>query len=42
MYCMEYLAKNIDWLQEKLKPLIAGKLILHTNGMHVATCQCLK
>lgn len=25
VYCMEYLEKNIDWLEEKLKPLIEGR-----------------
>jgi GPN-loop GTPase len=25
VYCMDYLEKNIDWLEEKLKPLIEGK-----------------
>lgn len=24
VYCMDYLEKNIDWLEEKLKPLIEG------------------
>lgn len=26
VYCMDYLEKNIDWLQSKLKPLIKGKI----------------
>jgi len=25
VYCMDYLEKNIDWLEEKLKPLIEGE-----------------
>jgi hypothetical protein len=25
VYCMDYLEKNIDWLEEKLKPLIKGE-----------------
>jgi hypothetical protein len=25
VYCMDYLVKNIDWLEEKLKPLIEGE-----------------
>lgn len=25
MYCMDYLEKNIDWLQSKLEPLIKGE-----------------
>jgi len=32
MYCMEYLEKNIDWLQEKLKlhEGIGALLLIHT------------
>ncbi len=26
VYCMDYLASNLDWLQEKLEALQAGKL----------------
>jgi hypothetical protein len=25
VYCMDYLEKNIDWLEGKLKPLIEGE-----------------
>jgi hypothetical protein len=25
VYCMDYLERNIDWLEEKLKPLIEGE-----------------
>ena len=25
VYCMDYLEKNIDWVEEKLKPLIEGR-----------------
>lgn len=25
VYCMDYLEKNIDWLQAKLKPLLDGE-----------------
>jgi hypothetical protein len=25
VYCTDYLEKNIDWLEEKLKPLIEGE-----------------
>lgn len=24
VYCMDYLEKNIDWLQSKLEPLVKG------------------
>lgn len=25
VYCMDYLEKNIDWLQSKLEPLVQGR-----------------
>lgn len=25
VYCMDFLSKNIDWLEQKLKPLARGK-----------------
>ena len=28
VYCMDYLEKNIDWLEAKLKPLLKGSYIL--------------
>ncbi|CAL4887351.1 unnamed protein product [Urochloa decumbens] len=38
VYCMDYLEKNIDWLEEKLKPLIEGQVelfFLHSNARSV-------
>ena len=26
VYCMDYLEKNIDWLQDKLRPLVKGSV----------------
>ena len=26
LYCMEYLEHNMDWLQERMDPLIEGKM----------------
>ena len=26
LYCMEYLERNMDWLQERMGPLIEGKM----------------
>ncbi|CAM0148005.1 unnamed protein product [Urochloa decumbens] len=37
-YCMDYLGKNIDWLEEKSKPLIEGEVelfFLHSNARSV-------
>ena len=31
VYCMDYLEKNIDWLESKLKPLLKGWLICLGN-----------
>ena len=28
VYCMDYLEKNIDWLQSKLEPLLKGWYLL--------------
>ena len=30
LYCMEYLERNMDWLQERLSPLIEGKMSVST------------
>ena len=27
LYCMEYLERNMDWLQERMSPLIEGKTV---------------
>ncbi|KAI3943355.1 hypothetical protein MKW92_048988 [Papaver armeniacum] len=34
VYCMDYLEKNVDWLESKLAPLIKA-LFLHSNAKNV-------
>nr|GEZ08317.1 GPN-loop GTPase 2 [Tanacetum cinerariifolium] len=35
LYCMDYLEKNIDWLESKLKPLLKEKLDLRLTAIHL-------
>ena len=53
VYCMDYLANNLDWLQEKLEVLQAGKLhgaanmlpsqarLLSRQGIEAGSCLAL-
>ncbi len=29
VYCMDYVRENLDWLHERLKPLIKGEATVH-------------
>jgi GTPase SAR1 family protein len=35
VYCMDYLEKNIDWLQEKLRPLEQGERSSFSRRTHL-------
>jgi hypothetical protein len=37
LYCMDFLEKNLDWLQERLEPLIQGAA---GGGRHAACTTC--
>lgn len=36
VYCMDYLEKNIDWLESKLKPLLKGCMISFVIYFHIS------